>query len=315
MKIVIMGGSGFIGSALSAALMLRGDSVIVPTRRMKQRSSRILQFVIWDGVSSEILAPALQGADAVVNLAGESIAASRWSPIQKERILQSRVRATASLISALKSLSMEQRPRTLIQGSAVGYYGAFKGEVEEDCCLEQTVQSQEAQSGFLAQVAAEWENASLEAESLGVRRVIIRTAAVLDCRDGVLPKLMLPFRLFVGGALGSGKQYFSWIHIADEVGAILHLLDSDLAGPFNLAAPEPAQMKTLAQTLGQVMKRPARINVPGFIVKMALGRMGEELILSGQRATPKRLLESGYQFKFPTLQAALTEIIDRENSE
>ena len=315
MKIVIMGGSGFIGSALSAALMLRGDTVIVPTRRMKQQSSQILQFVIWDGTSSATLASVLQGADAIVNLVGENIAASPWSPVQKERILQSRLWATTSLVGALKLLPTEQRPRTLIQGSAVGYYGAFKGELEESCCQEQTVQSPEAQSSFLANVAAAWEKASLEAESLGLRRVVIRTATVLDYRGGALPKLMLPFRLFAGGVLGSGKQYFSWIHIADEVGAILHLLDSDLAGPFNLAAPEPVQMKILAQTLGQVMKRPAKFNVPGFILKMILGQMGEELILAGQRATPKRLLESGYQFKFPTLNAALTEIIGREKAQ
>lgn len=335
MKIVIMGGSGFVGSALSAALILRGDTVVVPTRQVRHKSSQILQFVPWDGTSSDILASALQGADAVINLVGENIAARRWNAVQKERILQSRIRATTALIDALKLLPGESRPRTLIQGSAVGYYGAMKGEVEESCCLEHVdrlsknsaenllenpagnfAESQAGtQAGFLAQVAAEWEKSSLEAESLGLRRVLIRTATVLDYRGGALPKLMLPFRLFVGGTMGSGKQYFSWVHIADEVGAILHLLDSDLSGPFNLAAPEPVQMKVLAQTLGQVMKKPAAFKVPGFILKIALGQMGEELILAGQRATPKRLLESGYQFKFPTLKAALTEIIDREKAE
>lgn len=327
MKIVIMGGSGFIGSALSAALLLRGDTIIVPTRSVKTRSFQALQFPLWDGVSSDTLASALQGADAVINLVGENIAAKRWNALQKERILQSRLRATSALINALKLLPAGQRPRTLVQGSAVGYYGAFTGKIEESCCLEQVVPAPDTkgaqgtwatrgtQAGFLAHVASEWEKASLEAESLGLRRVVARTATVLDYRGGALPKLMLPFRLFVGGVMGSGKQYFSWIHLADEVGAIMHLLDSDLSGPFNLAAPEPVTMKTLAETLGRTMKRPAFFNVPGFILKLALGQMGEELILAGQRAIPGRLLESGYQFKFPTLNAALADIFSRAKAE
>ncbi|SHN63790.1 TIGR01777 family oxidoreductase [Desulfovibrio litoralis] len=315
MKIVIMGGSGFIGSALCAALIERNDYVIVPTRKVKAQSLTQLEFALWDGKNAEQLSELLKNTDAVINLIGHNIAEARWSDIEKERILNSRLNATNALMEALEKLSSSERPKILIQGSAVGFYGAFDDYEKTAFSTEDTPPPKGLERGFLAHVASEWEKASEKAESLGVKRVVVRTSTVLDYTGGALPRLLLAFKLFLGGALGSGKQPFAWIHKADEVGAILYLLDHKLEGTFNLCGQEPVTMHTFAKTLGEVMGRPSFFNVPAFILKMAFGQMAEEILLSGQKVKPDKLVEAGYQLKYPRLKDALHEIIQREKED
>ncbi len=311
MRAVILGGSGFIGTALSGQLLDAGWQVVIPSRNpekgrflMPQGHSFDISFVPWDGQDTAHLARHLAGADAVINLAGESIADGRWSGDRKSRIRDSRIRTGQALMAALRT--METTPSVLVQGSAVGYYGARPTVVSPETFSEFSSSGE----GFLASVARDWEASTKEAESMGIRRVIIRTGVVLGIEGGALPKFLPPFRFYLGGPVGSGNQGISWIHRQDAAGGIMHLLQCDeCVGPYNLTAPTPVSMTDFCDTLGRTLRRPSWLPVPGFVLRLLYGEMAEETILQGQYALPNRLADAGYQFRFPDLANALAGIL------
>ncbi|MCC9078977.1 TIGR01777 family oxidoreductase [Litorilinea aerophila] len=301
MRILITGGSGLIGRALCQALIAEDHQVIVLSRQPGRVSHmpQGVQVVQWDAQSGAGWSSFLEGADAVINLAGESIAAGRWTAERKARIRRSRIQASQAVVDALRQV--QKRPQVLLQASAVGYYGPRGDEI----VTEDTPPGRD----FLAQVCVDWEQSTAPAEELGVRRVILRTGIVLSNDGGAFPRIVLPFRFFAGGPLGSGRQWWPWIHMDDQVGAMRFLLTHpDARGPFNLSAPEPVTNREFARQLGQVMGRPALLPTPAFALKLALGEMST-ILLDGQRAVPHRLQEAGYQFRFPTLQPALAQLV------
>lgn len=305
MRVVIAGGSGFIGSALSRMLTDRGDEVVIPTRSPRKTvpQNERLQYAHWDGQNAEQLALALQGADAVVNLAGENIAAGRWTPQRKQAIVESRLQAGAAIAQAFGQL--QQPPAVLVQGSATGWYGTWADMVQAPQCTESLAHGQ----GFLADTVVRWEASTATLNVPDVRRCIIRTAPVLDGRGGLLARILPLFRMGLGGPLGSGRQPFPWIHLQDEVAAILFLMDHpECAGVFNLAAPDQVDNRTFTATLAQALHRPAFLPAPAFALRLALGEMANELLLAGQRAVPERLLAAGFRFQHATLTSALSTI-------
>ena len=299
--VVMGGGTGLIGRALAARLLETGKSVVVLSRRPEAATNLPVGVEVagWDGKSEAALAPVLSEVDAFVHLAGENIGAGRWTEDRKRRIRSSRVESTTALARAFEQCP--SRPRVLLQGSAVGFYGARGNEpLAEDAPVG---------DDFLAGVCRDWEAAGAAVAAAGVRRVIARTGVVLAAAEGALPKMLLPFKLFAGGPVGSGNQVVSWIHLADEVGALAHLLEDEGAqGVFNLAAPHAVSSRELARAIGKVMHRPSWVPTPGFALRLALGEMAT-LVLTGQRAVPARLQERGYEFRFPQVEAALRELL------
>ncbi len=304
MKILISGGSGFIGTALTEQLLAENNDVVMLTR--KQGKGKIehpgLRYVQWDGATLGEWAHEVDGADAIVNFAGELIAGKRWSATQKRLILESRVNATRVLVSAIRQAS--KKPSVLVSASAVGYYGDVKsGKISESALKG---------SGFLADVCEQWEQASKPATSLGVRVVNPRIGVVLEENGGALPKLLLPFKMGFGGWMGSGAQWFPWIHRDDVVNAITYSIkNSSIEGAVNLAAPESVSMKEFCCVLGKVLHRPAWAPVPGFVLKIALGEMSE-MLLTGQNVVPKKLLDNGYTFLYLKLFDALSSIVGKK---
>jgi uncharacterized protein (TIGR01777 family) len=300
MRVVITGGSGLVGRALVAELARRSHLPVVVSRTPARQTGFAPQVELagWDGVTAQALVPILEGADAVVHLAGESIASGRWTTAKKKRIRESRTVSTRALTDALRQCT--SRPGVLVQGSAVGYYGARRDEEVEE--------GASPGDDFLAQVCREWEAASSGVEEMGVRRIVVRTGVVLSPRGGALPKMVLPFRLFAGGPLGDGQQWLPWIHIDDEVGAIGFLLESEAEGPFNLVSPTPVTNRAFSRLLGSVLGRPSWLPTPSFALRLALGEMAT-LLLGGQRAVPGGLRQLGYQYRFPTLEEALRELL------
>jgi uncharacterized protein (TIGR01777 family) len=304
-RIIVTGGTGFIGKALCFRL-LEENYEVVALSRSKAKGEKIfgaeVKVVEWDGRSSEGWLDYARGAYAVVNLAGENIGSGRWTQKRKHSILQSRLDAGQAVVEAVKSV--DRKPEVIIQASAVGYYGLHEDEIIDE--------SFSAGEGFLADVAKKWEHSTQEIETQDVRRVIIRSGVVLGREGGAFLRLVKPFRLFVGGRLGSGKQWFSWIHLEDEIKAILFLLErNDLQGAFNLTTPDQMKQKDFARLLGRTMKRPSWLPVPGFMLRLYLGKMAEETILSGQRVKPGRLLEAGYRFTYPRADLAIKEILGK----
>lgn len=299
MRAIIAGGTGFVGQALVAELKQHNWEIVVLSRSPGKVAEVFDSGVIGMAWDSEDW-PALFGPDtAVVNLAGESIAGGRWTAAKKDRILGSRVRAGERIMTAIREA--EVRPGTLIQGSAVGHYGP-----REDGPLDE---SAESGSGFLAEVTRRWEASTREAEDMGVRRCVIRTGMVLG-NGGALEQMLPPFRMFVGGPPGSGDQGVSWVHLADEAGAIRFLMETpEASGPYNLTAPNPVDFKRFAEVLGKTLHRPHKLNAPAFALRLLFGEMADELLLSGQFVVPKRLREAGYRFRFPNLADALDDIL------
>ena len=301
MRTIITGGSGLIGRAVAADLAASGREVIVLSRspsRVTGLPARV-RAEGWDGHTGRQWAGLADGAEAIINLAGENLAARRWTPQRRQQIRDSRVMAGQAVMEALQA--SKQRPRVLIQASAVGYYGPHGN----DTVTEVTP----AGSDYLAKVCLAWEASTAGADALGVRRAIIRTGLVLSASGGALPKLVLPFRFFAGGRMGSGRQWYPWIHLADEVAAIRFLLETEAAaGAFNLTAPNPLTNAELSATIGQVLKRPALLPVPSVALRLALGDMAT-VVLDGQRALPAHLLELGYRFRFPESTAALRDLL------
>jgi uncharacterized protein (TIGR01777 family) len=302
MRIIITGGSGLIGRALAASLAADGHEVILLSRTPERATGLPVgvRAAGWNGRTAAGWSSLADGAEAIVNLAGESIAAGRWTPERKRRIRDSRLDAGRAVVEAVQAAS--NRPRVVIQASAVGYYGPH-GDEE---ITEQTPPGND----FLAQaVVVEWEASTAPVEALGVRRAIIRTGVVLSEDGGALPRLMLPFKFFAGGRLGSGRQWFPWIHIADEVRAIRFLIDSQAAsGPFNLSAPNPLTNAEFSRILGRVLGRPTLVPTPAPALRLLFGEMAT-VLLDGQRALPGRLLDLGFTFRFPEAEAALRDLL------
>jgi uncharacterized protein (TIGR01777 family) len=301
MRILITGGSGLIGSALARELGSAGHEVVVLTRD----PSRVAPLppgtraVQWDGKTAGDWAKLLDESTAIVHLAGDGIAAGRWTEEKKRRIRQSRVESGKAVLEAVRQA--KSRPRALLQGSAVGYYGACGDEV--------VTESHPPGDDFLARVCVEWEASTAGVEALGVRRPVLRTGIVLSDEGGALPRMALPFRMMAGGPLGGGRQWFPWIHAADEVGAIRFLLErEDATGPFNLTAPEPLTNRDFSRALGRELKRPSFAPAPGFALRLLLGEMADAL-LHGQRAVPRRLLDLGYAFRYPEAAGALRNLL------
>ena len=301
MRVVITGATGFIGRALCRELH-RDYEVIALSRDASRAAGAVgdwAKVFEWDGRTTGSWFKQADGAFAIINLAGENVASGRWNESKKAGILHSRLDAAKAVTEAIKQ--MGKKPAVVIQGSATGYYGS-----RED---EQLDETSAPGKGFLASLCRRVEGFAEEIEGLGVRYAVIRTGVVLGRDGGALVKLAKPFRFYLGGYLGSGRQWFSWISLEDEVAAIKFLMGSEsLAGVYNLTAPQPVTMKELCATLGKVLHRPSWLRVPGFAVRLALGEMADEMLLSGQRVLPKRLLAAGFEFKYPSVEEALRAV-------
>ena len=300
MNIVVAGGSGFIGRELIKRLLEEGHSVTLLTRNPDNVGMNHPKFRVqyWDGQTFDGWMDSIDGTDAIINLTGETIAGHRWTASQKKIILESRIQSTRALVIAIERA--KNKPSLLINASAVGYYGDVpSGDVPE---------SFPRGDDFLASVCAQWEDEARTAEKFGVRVATTRFGVVLSGKGGALEKLMLPFSLFVGGHLGNGKHWFPWIHLDDVVGGIIFIFqNSHTSGPVNFAAPQAVTMKEFCQLLGKALHRPSWAPVPGFMLRIVLGEMAD-MLLTGQRVVPKKLLEEGYVFKFSTLDSALSQI-------
>lgn len=296
LRILVSGGSGLIGTALLTSLEASGHAVTRLVRGLPTAAEQI----VWD--PQQPLSPdSVSGFDAVVHLAGESIA-GRWTSGRKRRILESREQGTRHLAEALARA--HAKPRTLLSSSAIGVYGDRKNEVVDE--------TSSGGKGFLAEVCRRWEASTEPAAQAGIRTAQLRTGLVLSRDGGALQKMLLPFRLGLGGRTGSGRQWWSWIHLQDLIGAIHHILqDSSLAGPVNGVAPNPVTNAEFARTLAAVISRPAFFPMPALAVRLLFGEMGQELLLSGQRVQPTKLTASGYRFQYPDLRRALQEILPR----
>lgn len=292
MKILISGSHGLVGTALIKALETDGNQISRLVRHYPGSEAEIE----WSPERYSIQLARLEGFDAVVNLAGESIAEGRWTDDKKRRIRESRVKGTKLLGDALANLS--NRPRTFICASAIGYYGNRGDEI-----LKETSPPGD---DFLAKVCVEWEAATALATEKGIRVVNARFGVILDPNGGALAKMLPPFRMGVGGKIGSGKQWMSWIALDDVIGGINLALNNDsLRGPINFVAPNPVTNAEFTKTLGQALSRPTIFPIPGFGVRLAFGEMGEALLLAGQRVEPERLREAGYSFQHSRLESAL----------
>jgi uncharacterized protein (TIGR01777 family) len=301
MNIILAGGTGFIGGALIDALNARGDKTTLLTRdpdAARAQWGAKVTAVAWDGKSAGEWTKALDGADAVINLSGASIADGRWTPARKLVLIKSRIDSTRALVAALSSAA--KKPKVFVNASAVGYYG----DVPEGAVTEASAQGRD----FLASLCGQWEREALAAEPLGVRVVLARIGIVLEEGGGALPKMALPFKLFAGGPLGSGKQGFPWIHRADVVGGILFALDSDkVSGPVNFAGPVAANNAQFSAALGRALGRPSWAPAPAFAIRLAVGEMAD-MLLGGATVVPKKLLDAGYKFKYADADAALTAV-------
>ncbi|MCS6859827.1 MAG: TIGR01777 family oxidoreductase [Abditibacteriales bacterium] len=303
MKIVITGATGFIGTALCKALTEAEHEVIALTRHAsaQQRLGDRVSCATWDGQSAGEWEKTLDGADAVVNLAGESIAA-RWNAAKKEKIRASRVNATRALVQAMSKAHW--RPKVLVNGSAVGYYGP-RGD-------EELTEESSPGNDFLAEVCQAWEAAAVEAEPLGVRVVRLRIGVVLGEGGGALSKMLPPFKMGVGGPTGSGQQWMSWVHRDDVVGLIQFALErDDVQGALNATAPNPVRNREFAQTLGKVLHRPAFLPTPALAMRLLFGEMADALLLTGQRVLPAAAQRLGYQFRYPDLMSALQAVLKK----
>lgn len=297
LTVAVSGASGLVGSALQRALAAQGHAV----RRLVRDGVEAEDAVRWKPLEGAVDVEGLEGVDAVVHLAGESIA-QRWTEARKRRILESRVRGTSTLARALAG--MPRPPRALLCASAVGYYGDT-GDIEVD-------ESSPRGRGFLADVCEAWEAAADPARAAGVRVAHLRFGVVLSAEGGALAKLLPLFKAGLGGPVGSGDQYFPWVALDDVIGAIQHALTTpSVEGPLNVVAPEQVTSRGFAKALGAALHRPAVLPAPAFALKLAMGQMADEALLAGQRVRPARLEAEGYTFRHPQLEGALRDVLDR----
>lgn len=303
MKIVVTGGTGFLGRPLCRTLAADGHDVVVLTRSQAEDSSARKDGLTWFGWVPERDGGAwrklVDGADAVVNLAGEPIAAHRWTEAHKARIRTSRIVTTQHVVRAITAA--RKSPSVLISGSAVGYYGP-RGD-------EWVTETSPPGDDFLARVCREWEDEARHAERSGTRVALVRTGLALERDGGALERMLLPFRLFGGGPLGSGRQFWPWIHRTDWIGLVRWLLATPTAsGPFNATGPNPVTNREFSAALGRALGRPSWLPAPAFALRLALGEMADALLLNGQRAVPERALQMGYRFQFERVDEALRAI-------
>ena len=308
MRIVITGGTGLLGHALADALVASDNEVVLLSRSgtpappagqvwTHARGARTLR---WSGTDdTRGWAQVVDGCDAVVHLAGESIASGRWTEARKARLRESRVFTTRALVAAIAEAATP--PRALLSGSAVGYYGP-RGDTK-------LVEASSPGDDFLARLCVEWEGEAARAEAAGTRVCLLRTGVVLSRRDGALAKMLLPFRLFAGGPVGDGSQYLSWIHLEDWVALARWLLAGTEGGPFNLTAPEPVTNAAFARAAAGALSRPSWLPVPGFALRALMGEMADALLLGGQRVVPQRALADDFAFAFPTIDLALADLV------
>lgn len=297
MKIAITGGTGFVGKELTNLLLSEGHHVYILTRSDKKSDSSVT-YVPWlkQGAKPE---EQLGGIDAFVNLAGTSINEGRWTEEQKKKIYQSRMDATNEVLRIIEALP--QKPTVLVNASAVGIYPTSKHKTY-------TEDSPERADDFLAKTVEDWESKAKEAEKFGVRVAYGRFGVILGKDEGALPLMALPYKLFIGGKVGTGKQWLSWVHVKDVARALYFAITTDeLEGPFNVTAPRPLRNDEFGRTLGEVLHRPHAIPAPSFALKAALGEKSQ-LVLEGQQVLPEVLLQHGFQFEFPTAKEALTHL-------
>jgi len=293
MNYLITGGTGFIGSELVKKLVQKGNSVTVLSRKKNQKNSSV-RFI---GNFSEI--DQNEKIDCVINLAGEPIAAKKWSRKQKEILLNSRLDVTKKIIELIAKLN--HKPRLLISASAIGFYGSNEDEILDEKSPHKIE--------FTNQLCGAWEAQALEAQGFGVRTCIVRLGVVLEKNGGALAKMLPAFKFGLGGKIASGKQFMSWVHRQDVLSAIDFLINNDkLSGVFNVTAPNPLTNAEFTKTLAKTLRRPAFFDMPLFVVKMLFGEMGETLLAKGQRVYPKNLLDSGFDFRFKNLRDALIDI-------
>jgi uncharacterized protein (TIGR01777 family) len=301
MKIVVTGATGFIGEALCNELA-KEHNVVALTRSPEKAQAlldKAVEIIQWNPGDTDGWERSLDGSDAIVNLAGTNLASGRWSKNFKTEILDSRIKTSKVLIRAIKNL--KAKPKTIITASAIGFYGNSADEKLDE--------ESRGGAGFLAGVAQEIEDCSREFETLGLRSVVIRTGIVLGAGGGALPKMIMPFKFYIGGYWGSGDQWMSWISLADEVTAIKFLIEnSNLHGVFNLTSPEPLTNRKLFQVLAKVLRKPCWLPIPAFVLKIMFGEMANELFLGSQRVYPRKLIDAGFEFKYSELTKALESI-------
>lgn len=306
MRVIVTGGAGFIGRALAADLATAGDEVVVLSRDPATVTGLPagVRAERWDGRSAAGWGHLAAGALAIVNLAGENLAGSgflpaRWTPERKQLIRRSRLDAGQAVVEAVQAVQV--KPAAVIQASGIGYYGPRADRL--------LTEADQPGADFLAELAVAWEASTAPVAQLGVRHVSIRSGVVLSPTEGALHRLLLPFKLYAGGPLGSGRQGFSWIHPADETAAIRFLIESTNAtGAFNLCAPEPLTNVEFGKVIGKVLARPSWLPAPVFTLKLALGEVAS-MVLEGQRAMPKKLLDLDFQFRFPDAESALRDLL------
>lgn len=304
MNLVVTGGTGFVGRALCVSLSRRGHRVTVLTRNGRAASQlfgTLVTTVNWNGHDPGVWEESLEGTDAVINLAGAPIADARWTDARKQLLTDSRVHLTQRLVEAISQRS--SKPSILISASGIGYYGASDDRVLSEAAPRG--------QGFLADLCLAWENEARRAAGFGTRVVLLRTGMVLELDGGALPKMLLPFRLYLGGPIMPGTQWVSWIHRSDHVGLIEWAVTTpSVSGPINAVAPEPERMQEFCATLGRVLNRPSWLPVPGTALRIALGELST-LMTTGQRVSPEKALTSGYVFHYPALEVALQTILKR----
>ena len=299
MKILVSGSTGLVGSALVPRLKAQGHEVLRLVRSTPQAGAG---EVYWNPEQGTLKAEEIEGVDAVVHLAGESLAEGRWTEEKKKKIRESRVKGTTLISETLARL--ERKPQVLVSASAVGFYGSRGDETLN----EQSASGED----FLAEVCRAWELSTQAAAQSGVRVVNLRFGVILSSEGGALAKMLTPYKMGVGGKLGNGEQYMSWIALDDAVGAILHALENDtLRGPVNVVAPHPATNYDFTKTLGHVLSRPTIFPLPAFAARLMFGEMADATLLASQRVEPARLKESGFAFKYPELEGALRHVLDK----
>lgn len=301
MKIVIIGATGFIGSRLVASLDSEENELVVVSRdadSAREQLGEHAEFCEWDAESGKALAGIVNGAWAVINLAGASLASGRWTEKRKAELLESRTKTVEAMVEAINSA--EKKPHVYVQASAIGYYGPDFNQAKNE--------NSPKGNGFLADVTEAWEKSTAGLHK-DVRLVLLRTGVVLGPDGGALKEMEKPFKFGVGGHIGSGKQWMSWIHIDDEVRAIQFFLENkETKGIYNLTAPNPVTMKIFSRELGRAMHRPSWLHVPAFAIKLVMGQMGEEMLLTSQKVLPDRLKQEGFTFQFEDIRPALTSI-------
>jgi uncharacterized protein (TIGR01777 family) len=284
-RVLITGGTGFVGSPLLDALLARGDEVFCLTRNPLREPRDNLCYIGWNGQKAPLNLP--DNISLVINLMGENIAAKRWSASQRKQLHDSRILSTRLLIEGLRQIG--SKPDLFISASASGFYGNRGAEI--------LTESSQSGTGFLPELARQWESEALRAEDiLGCSVALIRLGVVLGTQGGALKKMLLPFSLGLGGRLGDGTQYMSWLSLRDAVSAIVHVIDKKLSGPINLCTPEPLTNTQFTRELGRALKRPTVFPVPEFVLSLVFGQMGRDLLLASTRALPERLLKSGFEF-------------------